>query len=204
MIVLGLTGSIGMGKSMAARLLRGMGVPVHDADAQVHRLLGPGGAAVKPVAAAFPGVLLPGGGIDRQALGRIVFADDAALRRLEAIIHPMVRRSERRFLAVHRGRRSRLVVLDIPLLYETGAQARCDAVAVVSVPPYLQRRRVLARPGMTPAKFAGILAKQVPDRLKRARADFLVPGGPSVAVTRRALACIVADLRCRAALGSAE
>src|SRR5690349_8984605 len=136
MIVLGLTGSIGMGKSTAAAMLRRLGAPVHDADATVHRLLGPGGRAVPQVEAAFPGV---SGrlGVDRQKLGAIVFKDPAALRRLEALLHPMVRAAERRFLARMSARRVPVVVLDIPLLYETGGERRCDAVIVVTAPAFL-------------------------------------------------------------------
>jgi dephospho-CoA kinase len=194
MIVLGLTGSIGMGKSTAAALLRRLGVPVHDADAAVHRLLGPGGRAVPRVAAAFPGVAGPAGN-DRRALGARVFGDAAALRRREAILHPMVHAAERRFLHAMERRRSPLVVLDIPLLFETGGERRCDAVIVVSAPPALQRARVMARPGMTAARYAAILDKQMPDREKRRRADFVVPTGQGRALTLRRLARIVRVLR---------
>jgi len=176
MIILGLTGSIGMGKTTAAAMFRAEGVPVHDADAAVHRLIGPGGSAVAAVADAFPGVETQDG-IDRARLGKAVFGDDAALARLEAILHPMVRRSERAFLRRHSARRRRLVVLDIPLLFETGAERRCDRVAVVSAPAYVQAQRVLSRPGMTRDKFAAILARQVPDAEKRRLADFVIQSG---------------------------
>ncbi len=191
MYVLGLTGSIGMGKSTAARLLRRLGVPVHDADAAVHRLLAPGGAAVAPVLAAFPGVAGPDGGIDRRALGARVFRDPAALKRLEAILHPRVRAEARGFLRRQQRRRARVVVLDIPLLYETGGEALCDAVVVVSAPGWLQAQRVLRRPGMTPETFAAIRAKQLPDADKRRRADFVVPTGLGKGHTLRRLRRIV-------------
>jgi dephospho-CoA kinase len=176
MIVVGLTGSIGMGKSTAARQLRRLGMLVHDADAVVHDLLSRGGVAVPAIAAAFPGAVKDGA-VDRAALGARVFHDTDALRRLEAIIHPLVRRAEQRFLARARRQRRRLVVLDIPLLFETGGQRRCDAVAVVSAPPFVQARRVLARPGMTMARLEAIRRKQMPDREKRRRADVIIPTG---------------------------
>lgn len=173
MFILGLTGSIGMGKSTAAAQLRRLGLPVHDADAAVHALMAPGGAAVAAVDAAFPGVV-KNGAVDRQALGARVFDDDAALKRLEGILHPLVRRSEKAFLAACARRGVPLVVLDIPLLFETGGDARCDAVLVVHCRPALQRRRVLARPGMTEEKFQAILARQVPAQEKIWLADFSV------------------------------
>jgi dephospho-CoA kinase len=176
MIVLGLTGSIGMGKSTAARALRRLGVPVHDSDAAVHRLLGPGGAAVRRIAEAFPSTVRAGA-VDRTALGRIVFADPAALRRLEAILHPLVGASAHRFLRRHRSARTPVVALDVPLLLETGGERRCDFVVVVSAPPFLQRQRVLGRAGMTEARFAGILRQQMPDSQKRRRADAVVLTG---------------------------
>jgi dephospho-CoA kinase len=190
MFVLGLTGSIGMGKSTAATMLRRLGVPVHDADAAVHRLLGRNGAAVAKVEAEFPGTAGPDG-IDRAALGRRVFGDAAALRRLERILHPMVRADTARFLRRARARRAPLVVLDIPLLFETRGERRCDAIIVVSAPAFLQRARVLGRPGMSAARFAAILAKQMPDREKRRHADFVVPTGLGRRETLRRLAEIV-------------
>jgi dephospho-CoA kinase len=177
MIRLGLTGSIGMGKSTTAGLFRLLGVPVYDADRAVHRLLAPGGAGVSPILAAFPDAGDSAGGIDRQALGGLVFAHPAALYRLEAILHPLVRHAESRFLAAALRRRLPLVVLDVPLLFETGGERRCDAVAVVSAPYFLQRQRVLARPGMTDATLAGILARQTPDQVKRRRADAVIRTG---------------------------
>jgi dephospho-CoA kinase len=194
-IVLGLTGSIGMGKSNAAATLRRLGVPLFDADAVVHRLLGPRGAAVAVVEAAFPGVGDEAGGIDRQRLGQRVFRDPPALRRLEGIIHPMVRRAELRFVAQERARRSRLVVLDIPLLFEAGGVERCDVVLVVSAPARLQRERVMRRPGMSEGRFADILRAQVPDREKRRRADFVVATALGRSVTFRRLKAIVRTLR---------
>jgi len=195
MIVLGLTGSVGMGKSTAALMLRRLGVAVHDSDGAVHRLLAPKGAAVAAVAAAFPGVQSREGGFDRAQLGARVFADPAALRRLERILHPLVRQSQQRFLARARARRLRLVVLDIPLLFETGGTRRCDEVVVVSAPAFLQRARVLARPGMSEARFSAILAQQVPDAHKRRRADHVVPSGLGRAVTFRRLKRIVGGIK---------
>jgi len=193
MKILGLTGSIGMGKSTAAALLCQLGVPVYDADRAVHALLAPGGAAVKAVARAFP-TAKSGKGISRPKLGTLVFGKLKALKRLEAILHPLVRQEERQFLRRMRARRARLVVLDIPLLYETGGETRCDVVAVVWAPAALQRDRVLRRRGMDQKRFRAILAQQMPDRAKRARADFAVPSGLGRAATRRALARIVATL----------
>jgi len=190
MVVLGLTGSIGMGKSTAAAMLRRLGIPVHDADGAVHRLLGRNGKAVAKVDAEFPGTAGPAG-IDRAALGRRVFGDAAALRRLERILHPMVRADTARFLHRMRARRAPLVVLDIPLLLETGGEERCDAIIVVSAPTFLQRARVLGRPGMSEARFAAILAQQMPDAEKRRRADFVVPTGLGRRETLRRLAEIV-------------
>ena len=194
MIVLGLTGSVGMGKSTAAAMLRRLGIAVHDSDGAVHRLLAPKGAAVAAVAAAFPGVRRKAGGIDRAALGARVFADPAELRRLERILHALVRLSQQRFLARARARRLNLVVLDIPLLFEAGGAARCDKIVVVSAPAFLQRARVLARPGMTEERLRAILAKQMPDAEKRRRADYIVPSGLGRAVTFRRLKRILREL----------
>lgn len=191
MKILGLTGGIGMGKSTAAAFLRQIGVPVYDADRAVHALLAPGGAAVKPVARAFPAAKV-GKNISRQKLGKLVFGKPQALRRLEAILHPMVRMQEKAFLRQMRARRARLVVLDIPLLYETGGDKRCDAVVVVWAPPAVQRQRVLRRSGMDARRFETIRAQQMPDQAKRARADFAVPSGLGRATTRRALRRVIA------------
>jgi dephospho-CoA kinase len=186
MRVLGLTGSVGMGKSTAAKMLRSMGVPVYDADAAVHRMMSRGGIAVAKVAAAFPGVERDGA-IDRTALGKRVFGDDPAMKRLEAIIHPLVREDEKAFLAVHRRRKTRLVVMDVPLLFESGRHRRYDATMVVTAPAFLQRDRVMARPGMNPARLAAILARQMPDVEKRKRANFIVPSSLGRAITWRSL-----------------
>lgn len=193
MIVVGLTGSIGMGKSTASGMLRHLGLPVHDADAAVHRLLGRGGGAVAAVDAAFPGTTRDGA-IDRRTLGAMVFGDLAALRRLEKILHPLVARDRDRFLAVHRRARRRAVVLDIPLLLETGGERVCDLVLVLSAPAFLQRARVLARPGMSADRLARILAQQMPDAEKRRRADLVVPTGLGRAVTFRHLRRLVVSL----------
>jgi dephospho-CoA kinase len=193
-IVLGLTGSIGMGKTTAARMLRALGCPVHDSDAAVHRLLGRGGAAVPAIEAAFPGTVRDGA-VDRAALGARVFGDSEALRRLEAIVHPLVKVSQSRFLARAARGGARVAVLDVPLLFEGGTDRRVDAVAVVTAPPFVQRSRVLARPGMTEARLRGILARQMPDAEKRRRADFVVPTGLGRAPALRALARIVTILR---------
>jgi dephospho-CoA kinase len=205
MKILGLTGSVGMGKSTAAQMLRRMGVPLHDADRAVHRLLGPGGAAVAAVAAAFPGVA-GAEGIDRRALGTRVFGNRVELQRLEAILHPLVRADEARFLKRMRARRRKLVVLDIPLLFESGGETRYDAVAVVWAPEFLQRRRVLARPNMSASRFAFIRAQQMSEAAKRRRADFLVPSGLGRAVTWRHLRRIVRTLAqaCAAPAATAE
>jgi dephospho-CoA kinase len=171
MFILGLTGSVGMGKSVTARFFAEEGMPVHDADAAVHRLYE--GEAVAPIEAAFPGTTADGK-VDRTKLAGHVLGDGTALKRLEAIVHPLVQASERRFLAEAQARGAKVAVLDIPLLFETGGDRRVDAVVVVSAPPEVQRARVLARPGMTAEKFKAILAKQMPDAEKRARADFVV------------------------------
>lgn len=193
MKILGLTGSVGMGKSTAAAMLKRMGVPVYDADAAVHRMMRRGGAAVAEVAAAFPGVERDGA-IDRAALGQRVFGNDAAMKRLEAIIHPRVREDERAFLAAMRRRKTKLVAMDVPLLFESGREKRYDATIVVTAPAFLQRARVLARPGMTPARFAAIKGRQMPDVEKRRRADFVVPSGLGRAVTWRCLRAVLRSL----------
>jgi dephospho-CoA kinase len=193
MKILGLTGSVGMGKSTAAKMLRSMGVPVYDADAAVHQMMRRGGIAVAKVAAAFPGVGR-NGAIDRAALGQRVFGDDPAMKRLEAIIHPLVRDDEKTFLEAHRRRKTRLVVMDVPLLFESGRDKRYDATMVVTAPAFLQRDRVMARPGMNAARFAAILERQIPDEEKRNRADFIVPSGLGRAVTWRAVRAVLRKL----------
>jgi dephospho-CoA kinase len=194
-ITIGLTGSVGMGKSTAAAMLRRLGAPLFDADAEVHRLLGPGGAAIAAVEAAFPGARDAAGAIDRRRLGGQVFGRPEALRRLEAILHPMVRAAELRFIAQGRARRLDLAVLDIPLLFETRADRLCDAIIVVSAPAWLQRQRVLRRPGMSPARLAGVLSAQMPDREKRRLADFVVETGLGRGLTLRRLAAALRLLR---------
>src|SRR5438093_10372271 len=171
MFILGLTGSLGMGKSTTARFFAEEGVPVHDADAVVHRLYD--GEAAAAIEAAFPDTTA-GGKVDRTKLAARVLGDSAALKRLEAIVHPLVQADERRLLAEAEQRGEKVAVLDIPLLFETGGDRRVDAVVVVSAPPEVQRTRVLERPGMTMEKLEAILAKQMPDAEKRARADFVV------------------------------
>lgn len=198
MRILGLTGSIGMGKSVASALFRRRGIPVHDADQAVHRALGRGGAAVAAVGRAFPGVVSHGA-VDRRRLGALVFGKPEALRRLEAILHPLARQSSRRFLAAAARRRAAVVVLDVPLLFETGGDRRCDATVVVSAPAFLQRQRVLRRPGMTAGKFDQILKHQMPDREKRRRADYVALSGLGRATTGRTLARILAKVRQRRA-----
>lgn len=191
MIVLGLTGSIGMGKSTAAKMFREAGVPVHDSDEAVHRLYS--GTAVPLVEAAFPGVTHDGT-VDRIKLGQRVLGDAAALKTLEGIIHPLVRADADAFLARHREAGAPLAVLDIPLLFETAGRGRVDKVVVVSAPGEQQRKRVLARPGMTEEKFESILAKQVPDAEKRRLADYVVDTGSGFDVTRAAIRAVIAEL----------
>lgn len=192
MIVLGLTGSIGMGKSTAAAMFADEGVPVHDADAAVHRLYA--GRAAPLIESAFPGTVIDGT-VDRAALAPVVLNDAAAMKRLEAIVHPLVRAEEQAFLDAARKSGAPLALLDIPLLYETGAETRCDKVVVVSAPAEIQRERVLRRPGMSEEKFAAILAKQLPDAEKRARADFVIDTGGGLDDTRAQIAAVVAELQ---------
>jgi dephospho-CoA kinase len=191
MRILGLTGSIGMGKSTAAAMLQRMGVPVHDADKVVHELTKSGGKAVPAIKAAFPD-LVSGDSLDRPELSRRAFNDPSILHKLEQILHPLVRAEERRFLARQRARGERLVVLDIPLLYETHGEQRCDAVLVVSAPRAVQLQRVLARPGMSLAKLNGIEQRQMPDAEKRQRADIVIPTGRGKRATWSALKRAVA------------
>jgi len=193
-IVLGLTGSIGMGKTTAARLLRGMGVPVHDADAAVHRLMGPGGQAVAAVAAAFPDAR-KGKTIDRAVLRDRVRADPSGFTTLERILHPLARASAERFLARHARAGRKVVVLDIPLLFETGSETRVDRVIVVSAPAFLQKARVMRRPGATREWLTTVLARQTPDREKRRRADYVVLSALGKHNARRALARIVDEAK---------
>ena len=186
--ILGLTGSIGMGKSAVAAMFRGLGVPVFDADAAVHELQGPGGACIDPIERAFPGTTGPAG-VDRQKLGAAVFGNPAALRQLELIVHPEVAELRRTFLADNAA--APLIVFDIPLLFEKTGNHGLDAVLVVSAPAAMQRERVLARPGMTPEKFEQILKLQISDAKKRARADHVIDTGVSLAETRHAVQRLV-------------
>ncbi len=191
MLTVGLTGSIGMGKSTVAAMFAAEGVPVFDADAAVHRLQGPAGAVVAAIEAAFPGTT-GSAGVNRTALSEAVLGDDAAMKRLEAIVHPAVAAERAAFVTAHAD--SPLVVFDIPLLFETGGDARVDRVVVVSADAAVQRARVLARPGMTEAKFSTILARQLSDADKRVRADIVIPTDVAMddtrAAVRRAISCL--------------
>jgi dephospho-CoA kinase len=192
MIRLGLTGSIGMGKSTVAAMFAERDVPVFDADAAVHRLQGAGGRLVQAIEAAFPDTTGPAG-VNRTALGEAVLGDPAALKRLEAIVHPAVAAERAAFLSANAG--EPLVLLDIPLLFETGGEGQVDRIVVVSAPPEAQRARVLARPGMTPERFAAILARQMPDAEKRARADFVIDTAGPLAATAAEIDAVIACLR---------
>lgn len=198
MIVLGLTGSIAMGKSTAAAMFRRLGVPVWDADAVVHRLLAGGGGAVGAIAATFPGVV-ERGAVNRDALGARVFGDKEALRRLEEIVHPLVYVDQRRFLAQCARARKGIVVLDVPLLFESGGDRVCDRIAVVSAPAFIQRQRLRRRAGLDDARIDATLARQMPDREKRRRADFVIPTGLGRACSMRAITAIVEALAKRPA-----
>lgn len=191
MIQLGLTGSIGMGKSTVAAMFEARGVPVFDADAAVHRLQGPGGRLVAEIEARFPDTTGPAG-VDRTALAEAVLGDAAALRRLEALVHPAVAADRAAFLAAHAA--APIVVLDIPLLFETGGDGAVDKIAVVSAPAAIQRARVLARPGMTTDRFEAILARQMPDSEKRERADFIIDTGAALDATRAQVDAVIACL----------
>jgi dephospho-CoA kinase len=191
MIVLGLTGSIGMGKSTAAKMFADEGVPVHDSDEAVHRLYA--GAAAPLVEAAFPGTVVDGA-VDRGLLAQRVLGDAVALKRLEAIVHPLVRADADAFVKRHRAAKAALVVLDIPLLFETGGRDRVDKIVVVSAPAEIQRERVLRRPGMSEERLASILARQVPDADKRRQADFVIDTGDGFDRTRAAVKKIIAEL----------
>nr|MEA2798053.1 dephospho-CoA kinase [Phenylobacterium sp.] len=194
MILIGLTGSIGMGKSTTAAMFREAGVPVYDADAAVHDLYDEGGAAVGPVGEAFPGVV-KAGRVDREALRQAVLGNPEALKRLNAIVHPLVGRDRVGFFQKAEAEGADLVVLDIPLLFETGGHANVDAVVVVSAPADMQRERVLARPGMTPERLDAILAQQLADAEKRARAHFVVDTSRGLEPAREQVAEIIATMR---------
>ena len=194
MIVLGLTGSIAMGKSTASALFRREGIPVFCADQGVHRLLGRGGAAVAAIEAAFPGVVA-NGAVDRARLAASVFADPEALKRLEMIVHPHVIRAQDRFLKAAARRGSAFAVLDIPLLFETGLDRLCDRVAVVSAPAALQYQRLVRRRTLDAVRIKATLARQMPDAVKRRRADFIIPSGQGRALTRRVIVGMIRILK---------
>ncbi|MBU4434268.1 MAG: dephospho-CoA kinase [Alphaproteobacteria bacterium] len=194
MIILGLTGSIGMGKSTTSAMFEALGVPVYDSDAAVHALYAVGGAAVAPVEAAFPGVVVDGA-IDRARLSAAVLGDPEALAKLETIVHPLVGAHRLGFFEHAATDGHDIVVLDVPLLYETGGDKKVDKVVVVSAPAQVQRARVLARPGMDAAKFEAILARQTPDAEKRARADFVIDTGQGLDHARQQVVAILHSLR---------
>ncbi|MBO6504696.1 MAG: dephospho-CoA kinase [Kordiimonadaceae bacterium] len=194
MKIVGLTGSIGMGKSETAKMFRALGVPVFDADAAVHELQAKNGPAIPAIAAEFPGVINDGE-LDRDALGKIVFADPTAKQKLEAIIHPMVAEKRIAFFEEAEANGSKFMVLDVPLLFETGGNEACDKVVVVSAPADVQRERVLARPGMSEEKFNNIVARQTPDSEKRAGADYIVESDKGLEYARDQVAQIVAELQ---------
>ena len=212
MIVIGLTGSIGMGKSAAAAMLRQLGIAAHEADDEVHKLLSPGGAGALALTAEFPYFRYPHiygrkdknghRPIDRKKLGKIIFNNDKARLRLEAILHPLVRESQADFIRKQGAMGRDIVVLDIPLLFETGGESRVDYIITVSAPYFIQRMRVLSRSGMDEKKFHAILERQTPDAEKRARADFIVHTGLSRGYTMKQLKAIIRDIRARQ--GSAE
>ena len=195
-IVLGLTGSIGMGKSATAAMAEAEGIPVHSADAAVHRLYA--GALAAPIEALFPGTVRDGvvrdGVVDREALASRVLGDAEAMRALEALVHPAVRAEEAAFLEACRAAGEKLVILDVPLLFESGRAGDVDKILVVSAPAELQRQRVLARPGMTVEKFEAILARQMPDEEKRARADYVIDTSRGLSAAEEDLRRIIADL----------
>ena len=193
MIILGLTGGIGMGKSTAAKILRGFGLPVHNSDDAVHALLKKGGKAVKLVAKLFPDAH-KGGAIDRKIVGRAVFKDPRKLKKLEKILHPLVREAEGEFARRARAKKIPAIVLEIPLLFETGAERRCDATLCVTAPKAVQKARVMKRPNMTPARFKAILARQMPDDEKRKRADYVIRTDKGPADAKRHLMVVLNKL----------
>lgn len=196
MLLIGLTGSIGMGKSETAKMFRELGVPVYDADAAVHKLYEKGGKAVEPLRAAFPAAIVDDA-VDRKALSRCVIGLPGEMKKLEAIVHPLVGEAQMDFLRENLAAGQAMAVLDIPLLYETGGETRVDVVVVVSAPYDIQKTRVLARPDMDEAKFAAIHAKQVPDAEKRRRADFVVESDKGLDHARAQVAAIVEALKTR-------
>lgn len=194
MLTVGLTGSIGMGKSTVAGMFRDAAIPVFDADAAVHRLYGRDGAAVEPIARRFPGAVV-NGAVDRARLAAAVTGDRKALTDLETIVHPLVQAEQRAFLDEARARGADLAVLEIPLLFEVGACSRVDVTVVVSASAEIQRQRVLSRPGMTPEKFQALLARQIPDAEKRARADHVIDTGVPLDETRAATLALIDRLK---------
>jgi dephospho-CoA kinase len=196
MLIIGLTGSIGMGKSTVAKRLKANGIAVCDADAEVHKLYAAGGAAVAPIEAAFPGVTGPDG-VERPKLAAALLQDASGFKRLEAIVHPLVFAAERDFLRQEAARGAEMVVLEIPLLLEGDSAGRVDVIVVVSAPAHVQRQRVLERPGMTDEKLDQILSRQVPDAIKRERADFVIDTGAPLDETLAAVDSLVASLRGR-------
>lgn len=197
MIKLALTGSIGMGKSATAAMFAARGIPVYDADAAVHAAYAPGGEAVAPVEWAFPGVMNEAGGVDRARLRERVAHDPQAMKKLESIVHPIIAGANRDFLEKARAGKADIIVLDIPLLFETGGEKRADFVLVVTAPPEVQRQRVLARGEMTPAQFEAILARQTPDSVKRERADFVIDTSLGFPHAEAQVDAILANLRAR-------
>lgn len=197
MLIIGLTGSIGMGKSATASMFGDLGVPVYDADAAVHALYAAGGAAVEPIGEVFPKAIVDGA-VDRQVLGQLVLGEPDAMKKLEGIIHPLVGQAQLSWLDAQAAANAPMVLLDIPLLLETGGNRRVDVVVVCSAPVDVQRRRVLERPGMTEDKLDSILAKQMPDHEKRAHADFIVETDQGFDHARAQVRAIVEVLKGRA------
>lgn len=194
MKIIGLTGSIGMGKSTTAAMFREAGIPVYDADAAVHRAYDAGGIAVEPVGAAFPGVVKDGR-VDREALRQAVLGKPEELRKLNGIVHPLIGRERAQVFEQATAAGADMIIMDVPLIYETGGEKGMDAVIVVSAPAEMQRERVLAREGMTPERLDAILAQQVPDAEKRRRADYVVDTGRGLEAAREQVTAIIADLR---------
>ena len=201
MITLGLTGSIGMGKSTTAAMFRAAGIPVYDADAAVAEIYLKGGAAVEPLEATFPGVTRDGA-VDREALRQRVLGDDEAMAKLNAVVHPLLGKDRLAFFAKAQADKADLVVLDIPLLFETGGERNMNAVVVVSAPADQQRQRVLAREGMTPERLDAILARQLHDAEKRARADFVIDTGRGLEAAEAQVSAVIAEVRAQAAAGT--
>lgn len=197
MKIIGLTGSIGMGKSTTASMFREAGIPVYDADAAVHAAYDVGGVAVEPVGEAFPGVVRDGR-IDREALRQQVLGKPEAMARLNSIVHPLIGRSRAEAFAAAQAAGADMIILDVPLIYETGGEKNMHAVIVVSAPAEMQRERVLAREGMSPERLDAILAQQLPDAEKRARADYVIDTGKGLDAARDQVVAVIADLRAKA------